>query len=261
MIIEWKLLIGCNYKCDYCKYDKHLKDILKIERDETVLAKFIDSFNKQNRLYVFGGEPFLHPKIDFIINRLIDNRQKFLVQTNYSTLSVLKIKEINRSFEVNISIHPNDVSLGTLLNNLKESVLVDITQIDIMYIGEKSLEYYDALRQNGWSDKLSLHPIGDFKVEGYYKHLKEYNKLKKSPIYRSLYNFEEMYINYYKEERSIIWQKYMEGSLTTYNKPCIYKDKFIMYDSELNNYNCCYVTNHEGLCKEKYCYLMENDVQ
>ena len=89
MIVEWECILDCNYNCKYCtngrntvldKPIKHIEDPVKIYNFLSMLKNnYPDS-----ELFLFGGEPFLHPKIDFIINTLNELNMKFVIQTNFS---------------------------------------------------------------------------------------------------------------------------------------------------------------------------------
>ena len=93
-IVEWELTLKCNYSCDYCGLLRPIKE----QTNEKILYKFIKNLNKKystKEIFLFGGEPFLHPKIEFIIKTLQLFNQPFMIQSNLSNTSTKVIQSIN----------------------------------------------------------------------------------------------------------------------------------------------------------------------
>ena len=113
-IIEWEIVSKCNYKCNYCLLPNY--DYVK---DNTEIEKFIESLNinyPDEEIFCFGGEPFLHKDIKYIIETFNKFNQKFVIQSNMSKYSINKI--INESlsdFKINGSIHPSQIKLKELV--------------------------------------------------------------------------------------------------------------------------------------------------
>ena len=254
MFIEWEIILACNYKCKYCGLlDSKIKPII----DEKILYNFIKELNikyKNIEIFIFGGEPFLHPKIEFIIETLQEFNQPYVIQTNLSKHSSKKIIEINKNININISIHPDHWD-----NNLSDIVKINkyanIKNIDIMFSSEKAFDIYDKIII--FYKNSVLCPVTNIGCEGYENILKMYNECRNNIKYKK-YNFEQTKKIYNDEEmfRSDIWEKQNNNEIITFNKPCMYKDQFILFDPQLNNYNCCYRKNNNGICKQNACFFM-----
>lgn len=250
---EWEIISQCNYNCSYCSLPN-----FKMELDEKVLKKFMNNLNKDLELFLFGGEPFLHKKISFIINYLNTINQPYVIQSNLSTQSIRSMKEIKDSYQVQGSIHPSEISLEQLeenLNTLKELELnkkLLIRRIDIMYIGKESLKYYRIV-QKIFPDICFLLPISGFYENDSCIANKEYNSMRHKKIF-SWIRFEENYIEEYLKFRSELWEDQCTGEFSTYGKPCPYD--YTLWDSKLDKYNCCYRENTNGICAKRGCFWM-----
>lgn len=251
---EWEVTLKCNYKCFYCKLPK-----IKEELDEKKLKNFMNNLDKNIELFLFGGEPFVHSKIKFIINYLNEINQPFMVQSNGSKISLLKVfKEKIKNFILQISIHPSEVTLEQTIQNLKKWFVaskkfnINIRRIDIMYIGKKSLKYYKKLNKTFKNLKFYLIPISGFYENESCKYTKEYNELRKK---RKDINFEENFIESLNKYRSEVWQDQCEGKYNTFGRYCPYEYK--LYAPNLQEYNCCYrERNLNGICQKEKCFWM-----
>lgn len=257
-IIEWELTMKCNYDCGYCGL---LDDKIHTETDEDKLKEFMDMLHLKHpdvELFLFGGEPFLHPKIEFIIDYLKSLEQPFVIQTNFSKYSVAKMLEMDKEFNINISVHPDDALLSDVVDAFKVPLRVVINNLDVMYVGKKAFTYYTAIKKVRPELNPTLTPLVNIRCDGYEDSLKEYNKLKHKAVYKRLYNFDDVMGNLTgeEEERSIIWEKFNNREYTTLNKPCLYTDRYFLYDASLKQYNCCYRKNNTGMCLNEVCFLM-----
>jgi len=77
----------CNFNCSYCSTRKNKQKVCNIELD--LLNKILFDCKAWNIQPVFGQtyEPFLHPKIDQIINLVNDCGFRFSAGTNGSCLN------------------------------------------------------------------------------------------------------------------------------------------------------------------------------
>ena len=86
--------ISCNIKCKHCYLDCHQdtkkKNFLKIERIKETLK---ENLPKLERIFLTGGEPFLHPQINEII-KLTLNKADITIYSNGTLLSEKRIKII-----------------------------------------------------------------------------------------------------------------------------------------------------------------------
>jgi pyruvate-formate lyase-activating enzyme len=251
---EWELTLKCNYHCFYCKLPK-----IKEETNEEKLKKFMDSLDKNIELFCFGGEPFLHPKVKFIINYLNEIKQPFVFQSNGSEVSVNKIFNQKLSnFNLQISIHPTEVSLDQALKNIKKLSLaskmfnINLRRIDVMYIGKESIKYYKKLTKIFPRLNIYLIPISGFYENESCKYTKEYNELRKK---RKDIKFEENFISSLNKYRSEVWQDQCEGKFSTFGKQCPHN--YTLYTADLSKYNCCYrERNENGICQHQRCFWM-----
>ena len=84
--------VACNIKCKHCYLDCHQdtrkRNFLNVDKIQKILSC---NFKSLNRIYITGGEPFLHPKINDIL-RLSLKKANVTVFTNGTLLNEKKIK-------------------------------------------------------------------------------------------------------------------------------------------------------------------------
>ena len=254
-ILEWECVLECNYCCPYCTngHNGVLETPIRYEKDKSKVFAFIDMLKEKwptTELFLFGGEPFVHPFIDEIIEKLNSADMPYIVQTNGSVYK--RIKEIAKrhKFQIQISVHPTEIkNRKKYLEGIIE--LQEITRrIDVMYTGEDALEYYrEIYPQLKNKDILYIAPLADFNIEEDIVNNKlfEFNKLKNS-VYDKVYQFE-------KGERSFKWEDQMKGLWTPKGNPCMYKGKYMLFDPQLKSYTCNYRENND-ICPKQQCFLM-----
>lgn len=245
MILEWECILDCNYKCEYCVNSRNsaLETPINYETDKEKVFNFIHDLKKQypnEELFLFGGEPFLHPFIDEIIRKLNEVEMRFVIQTNGQLTNI--IKNINEPFEIQVSVHPTQIN-EKYIENLK-TIKDKIRKIDIMYVGEESLNCFKKLLEYN----TFIVPVAKFLNAPFGNEaLFEFNKLKHG-IHSKVYNFEQ-------GERSLLWEQQMRGEWSPKYKPCAYKDIYVLFDPLLNKYNCSYRQNNE-VCPNDHCFMM-----
>ena len=250
MLVEWEITMKCNYKCAYCT---NLDTSLRPELDEQKIYDFIKMLGETYpgvEIFVFGGEPFVHPKIGYIVKCFNELKVPFVIQTNFSKHSVKIMETIEDPFKINISIHPTEVTkeeVSQLLRNTKAQINV----IDVMFVGPESLDYYIEVKKAAKHDSTFLTPVTDF-GDGYSDTLlADYLKLKERSMYRHIVRFEEVERD--GRPRSEVW---LDPNFTTKGKPCLYKDKYFLYGPDFQLYNCCYRIKTDGICPKNKCFLM-----
>jgi len=268
MNVDWEVVTKCNYTCKYCE----IKDtIVKPVEDETVLRNFINMLSEKysnTSIYIFGGEPFLHPKIKFILEYLYSLNQEFLVQTNCSNYSMNQMEKINIPINIAISIHPEMLSLKLLENQLKKinnfNSNINVNHIAVMYTGRSSLEYYlhvvKGLEKynSPLSKKVYFHPISkhrpvDNEADRLDK-LRDFIKLSENSAFTKVFKFEKA-DNGKLGCGAKLWEKMMSGEFIIKGKPCIYKN-YILYGPDLKSYTCGYRKNPtDNICQYKVCPL------
>lgn len=250
MILEWECILDCNFTCEYCVNSRNsaLEKPIKFEKNKDKIFNFLTELKRKypnDELFIFGGEPFLHPFISDIISHLNRINMKFIIQTNSSQID--KIKKIKHEFMIQVSVHPSQIKNKEIfIQNLLEISHL-IRRIDVMYIGNISLDYVKDLIPF-FKNKIVVKPVADFKFTNVAnKHLYEFNTIKQT-LKGKVYNFED-------GERSFLWEDQMKNRLTYKGKPCMYKDTYVLYDPMLNKYNCSYRQNND-ICPNDHCFLM-----
>lgn len=100
----------CNFNCYHCYVKKDLKKNIRIETFEWIVENFLERF-QIDKINLIGGEPFLYPQIDKVLDILENNRNiKVGITTNGSVLNtkiLKKLKSINLS-KLKVSFHSLD---------------------------------------------------------------------------------------------------------------------------------------------------------
>jgi hypothetical protein len=199
-------------------------------------------------IFIFGGEPFVHPEIGYIIACFNEFKIPFVIQTNLSRYSTQVMRTINEPYTLQASIHPSEITREELIEALKENVTCRI--IDVMYVGRESLWYYFRARET-YGASVYLTPVTDFGDGRSDMALDEYLALKNDPNYNRIIKFEQ--VERFGKSRSELWASADSSPL---GKPCLYKDKYFLYSPRLEMYNCCYRIKTDGICPKTKCFLM-----
>lgn len=249
MQVEWEITMKCNYNCFYCtNLDKSIYPNL----DKETIRNFVKMLGEKYpgvEVFVFGGEPFVHPDIEYIIQCFNEFNVPFVIQTNLSPYSVKVIKDIKQPFTMQASIHPTEMSVEELNEILQTNH--NVRRYDIMYSNESALLYYFKVKELTKSQHVYLTPITDFGDGVSDTILDKFNELKNNPSISRIVNFEdEIRLG---KSRSELWA---DKTFTTKGKPCLYKDKYFLYGPNLELYNCCYRIKTDGICPKNKCFLM-----
>ena len=248
-LVEWEITLKCNYKCVYCT---NLDPSIRPELDENKIRNFIKMLGETYpgvEVFVFGGEPFVHPKIHYIIKTFNEFGIPFVIQTNFSKHSIKVMKTITDPFRINISIHPTEIDLADIPALFEYQP--NIKTIDVMYTGKEAVHYYFAVRKAIDHEATFLTPVTDFGDGISDTLLAEYLELKKQTVYQKLIKFEQ--VERFGRPRSELW---LDPNFTTFGKPCLYKDKYFLYAPNLDLYKCCYRIKTDGTCPKNKCFLM-----
>ena len=249
MQVEWEITMKCNYSCFYCtNLDKGIHHIV----DHDVLREFIKSLGEKYpgvEIFVFGGEPFVHPEIEYIIKCFNEFQIPFVIQTNFSSHSIKVMQTITEPYTMQVSIHPTEITIEELTAAFQTSA--NIRTIDVMYGASNALQYY--LKTKALSDckDIYLTPVTDFGDGRSNELLQEYLKMARSPIYQDFVRFED--VQRLGKQRSELWA---DIAFSPKGKPCLYKDKYFLYGPNLEMYNCCYRIKTDGICPKNKCFLM-----
>lgn len=262
--IEWLLTEKCNFNCSYCGLFNNLKTP---ETDEIKLRNFILKIKalqqKMNlEFFIFGGEPFLHPKVDFVITLLHKYNVDYKFQTNlsnFSTNKIIKLSEKQKISKLNVSVHFEQQNINSYIENIEKLIKnnVNLNEIQIMY-SHNILSEYKILKEKFPDQRILIYSISDFLVSGFSNALKEFNELKREN--NSDFKFEQIKVKHPVSneivDRSFVWEEFLNKEISPKNKVCLLKDNFFMFDSKLNTFNCCF---HEfivdGICPFDTCFL------
>lgn len=251
MLVEWEITLKCNFGCFYCT---NLDQSLRTEMDKDVIREFIRTLGEKYpgvEIFVFGGEPFIHPHIEFIIQCFNEFKVPFVIQTNFSKKSVAVMRRIQEPFKINISIHPTEIKLEQL-DGLFDNASVNINYIDVMYTGKEAIKYYLKIKELTHNHpNLFLTPISDFGDGISNGALEEFNALRYDSNYCKFIQFEQ--VKRMDRYRSEVWG---DPNFNPRGKPCLYNNKYFLYGPNLELYNCCYRTKHNGICNHDKCFLM-----
>jgi len=252
-MVEWEVTMKCNYHCQYCtNLDSSLQPVL----DEKRLEQFVQFLGTEYpgvEIFVFGGEPFVHPKIKSIIKYFNQYEVPYVVQTNFSRKSVRVMQSLEEPVPINISIHPTEIEWNKL-KTLLETPLPNVTvkTVDVMYVGTESMMYYLSIASSGFPyENLYVAPVADFGDGVSGEHLAQYNKLRTNRHLQKMFKFED--VSRFGRPRSEIWA---DKDFLTKGRPCLYNGKYFLYGPNLELYNCCYRVKHEGICNHDKCFLM-----
>ena len=249
MQVEWEVTMKCNYNCFYCT---NLDKSIYPNTDRETIYNFVKMLGETYpgvEIFVFGGEPFVHPDIEYIIQCFNELNVPFVIQTNLSSYSVKVIKEIKQPFTMQASIHPSEMSIEEL-NEIMQTPH-KVRRYDVMYSQENALFYYFKVKELAQTSEVYLTPVTDFGDGVSNTILAKFNQLKNDSKLKNIIQFEDE--KRLGESRSELWGN---PNFTTKGKTCLYKDKYFLYGSNLELYNCCYRIKTDGICPKDKCFLM-----
>lgn len=140
LMAKVEITYNCNYKCKYC-YVKDVKAKFMPFDDLKVIMKKLKD-NGVNRLFITGGEPFLHPDILKIIKYSSELRFVTIVQSNASLINeeiALELKKI-KNVELGISFHSCNKEKFDKFTQVKESF--NKTMIAVRHLQKLNVPFY-----------------------------------------------------------------------------------------------------------------------
>lgn len=107
----WDIVTSCQYRCSYCYALPWLTSPKKINNSQaykSVLSRLEMGSMPEFLIEILGGEPLLHPKIDYILERLCSNKKCQSVTVNSNgTMPFDKLFYLReRGLKVSPSYHP-----------------------------------------------------------------------------------------------------------------------------------------------------------
>ncbi len=256
MQVEFELTMKCNYNCEYCLLDKNIPDCEDLNKLSEFQKMLHDKYPNEV-IFVFGGEPTLHKYFNEIINNFYNLKQKFVIQTNFSKSSANRINTLDVPAEINISIHPSQFNLDDFIYSIANiNKNITIKTIDVMFNNINAIKIYhnivDTIDEK-YKPITHILPVADFYDLGIKNNLKIYNIMKKTDTF-----FEKYQVSHPQTseitDRSVLWENEFNNNFSTIGSPCLYKNKYVLYSADLNEYSCCYRENND-ICPH-HCFLM-----
>lgn len=197
---NWPITKYCNYKCSYCFADNTLsKQYAHTDAWESVIEKLktIPEFN----ICITGGEPFYHPDIIEIINRLHETKVKNIyLFTNFSTPIDYNLLNTDK-VTMQISYHPEYDS------KFKKEKLLVLKELGIKY--SLTLMMHDRKYWDELQSMLDFADEHDLQID--------LSILNKSRYYTPIYTpkFKEKFSKYFKQNTSYetLQFEYDDGSI------------------------------------------------
>ena len=257
--LDWKILDKCNYTCEYCPW-KH--DIKLPSQTKEELRSFISSLDSDIEIYLFGGEPFLHPRILDIIEIFNDQSQIHQIQTNFSNIAIKRLEEIPSHHRVHIAltVHQTQISIDKLkaqlqrLKNLPPNITID--DVVIMYMDKNSFEYYKVTKSFDIAE-IEFHPVINM-GEDNNSYIDDYIDKSKSPVYSHLYNFKRpsIEIEGVMHDGNELWRDMERGTYPLKGKECLYKGDYACYTPSFEKMNCPLGNMENNICTVDLCPLI-----
>jgi organic radical activating enzyme len=157
----------CNLNCSHCNmFIPHFE--MPKHREIDIIIKDIDSyFNIVDYVSVFhlvGGEPFLHPQIENVIQHIISNHinkiDKFIITTNGGIAPKSSTIELLKNSNVILSVSNYSDKLQKLKSKI-ERVIDTYKSNGIKHYVRNEIEWYDfgdlRVKKNLPTDKLTEH--------------------------------------------------------------------------------------------------------
>ena len=279
MLVEWELTLDCQNKCHYCTNGNNcvILKAIKCETREEILYDFMVQLNKKYpniNIFLFGGEPSLHPRFEFILQTLNNLKQPYTIQTNFQNPKLYKfletmqnstkVEDLQKFRNIQVSVHRTQIrNINSYFKKLLEYKNF-IKRIDIMYTN-----IYDEKLYDKWHRFFSNSPVSSTREElcsiqltpfSYFGTPYFSNDTLKSKILKSLTDYCEVHrLRSHKCEKSYrcyFWVDMLEGRISTKGKECLYYEDYVLYDPSLKQYNCSHRLNTK-ICPNESCFLMD----
>jgi len=152
-VIEFKPTDNCNFSCSYCCFHdnttKHLSDELFSNYLKVLSGMEINE--KEIFLFVYGGEPTLHPKladlIISIVNLFKDKKVNVLIQSNglyYKQSDYIKLHEKLSIYDIDyvwsFSFHHEHTKIFKIVNIIKYLMSIDRFEVLTYMINKKNIK-------------------------------------------------------------------------------------------------------------------------
>lgn len=157
-VVEIYISHKCNYDCDYCPL--HVNGIKFNEIDFKKLLSF--SHPEGYDVYIYGGEPLIHPQLFDLLNHLGKER-KIVLQTNLSAKPeiILRILEEHNNVVFSLSYHYKYADFKKFLTNTKLiSNANKLHEVSVMWISDHDDKIYKVYKifKSLYNDRTWLQP-------------------------------------------------------------------------------------------------------
>lgn len=179
-IIQWHITHTCNLRCSHCYQDDYKNNLTQCEINKILdrIKAFIEKHNYRLHINITGGEPFTHPNIYELLDKLETSNITFGILTNGTLLdnkAVKKLKQykclkfIQLSLDGTKEVHDNIRGTGNYEKVKKAIKLLNKHKIESMISFTCSTDNYKSLKtvirecekmhvKRFWMDRLV--PIG-----------------------------------------------------------------------------------------------------
>lgn len=82
-VLSWNMNTACNYRCSYCT-QRFLEDRQRWSRDVDAFVAGFARLPGDWEIKLSGGEPFVHPRLLFLVEQLAAQGRRISVVTNFS---------------------------------------------------------------------------------------------------------------------------------------------------------------------------------
>lgn len=141
--ITWSILLSCNYNCRYC----HVRsEGVSCKNTINNVIRFIkDAPQKTKEVTLFGGEPTIHPNLEYIVDGLSKICNKIHVFTNLSCRKEMISYLVKNNVSFSISYHPDIISPEKFIDKLKylydNNGNIDFINVMMVHEKEEDIEY------------------------------------------------------------------------------------------------------------------------
>jgi len=269
MRIEIRLNETCNYNCNYCT-DMHDNSKALLEFDMIGLYNLLNELYKHNQrdneVFIYGGEPTLYPGLDAIVKYLKQSKVKIIIQTNGSNPEVFN-SPVYDHCKINYSYHSQSTTLKEFVKNISSKHVNEIA-----YMGHEDADYSEYLKLKKIFKNVQFCPIINSSTSSApstkhlrtLEHQKIFDNIKQDYHFKKQHNVQQVHISNYD-----IWK----DNISSKNNLC--KTQFSTLHIQNNKVYDCFVSMNRDIngqylsdykyepkiiqCTYEYCYFgMEN---
>lgn len=164
--ILWNITDKCNYKCNYCNAGNYIASNI----DDIIQQ--LNELKGNNIVFLFGGEPTLHPQFNYILNSLkipVGFYTNLHKDVSYLTNISKIICSFHNSFDTPINFSKKLQKLNEKGLSFSINVMLENDNMQTIY------SYYKELLQKYGKHKVSLRLIikDNYYTNDYMKYIKD----------------------------------------------------------------------------------------